>query len=222
MARCGTVVAVLAAVLVALLGTPPEVARAADFFALDAFRDRWFVPWTRQARTAGEGGRVRVCASVSAIGVRRPPVWRNRMVAKVLKWLVLLMGIACVAIGSLHFLLGVDSVPGEAGAGATVDSRERFYGAIFLGYGLAWLWAARQTPIPSRAVRWLAGIFLLGGIGRVVSLLVHGPPQGFQLVLTVVELGLPPVFLWLATVDEKTRTPITGTDSQPRSRRTRA
>ncbi|MEW1753687.1 DUF4345 domain-containing protein [Streptomyces angustmyceticus] len=123
--------------------------------------------------------------------------------AGVLKWLVLAMGAACVAIGAFHFALGIGSVPGEGAAGATVDSRERFYGAVFLGYGLAWLWAARRSPIPSAAVRLLAGIFLLGGVGRLLSMAVHGPPQGFQTVLAVLELALPPVYFWLAAADER-------------------
>ncbi|MFE0192770.1 DUF4345 domain-containing protein [Streptomyces sp. NPDC058989] len=122
---------------------------------------------------------------------------------RLLKWLVLITGIACVAIGALHLALGIGSVPGEGSAGATVDSRERFYGAVFLGYGLAWIWAARQSPVPSTAVRWLAGILLLGGAGRLLSLVVHGQPQWFQLVLTVIELALPWLYFWLATAEEK-------------------
>jgi hypothetical protein len=124
-------------------------------------------------------------------------------VARYLRWLVVIMGVACIAIGIMHFVLGIDSVPGEGSAGATVDSRERYYGAIFFGYGLAWIWALRQTPIPANAVRWLAGIFLLGGIGRIVSLIQYGQPQWFQVVLTVVELALPPLYFWLADADEK-------------------
>ncbi|BDM70369.1 hypothetical protein HEK616_38560 [Streptomyces nigrescens] len=124
---------------------------------------------------------------------------------RALKWLVWAMGIACVAIGAFHLVLGIASVPGEGSAGATVDSRERFYNAIFLGYGLAWIWTARQAPIPAKAVRALAGIFLLGGIGRLLSLAVHGPPQWFQVPLTVLELVLPPVYFWLADADERTR-----------------
>lgn len=120
-----------------------------------------------------------------------------------LRWLVLSMGLACVAIGLVHFVLGTASVPGEAQAGATVDSRERFYGAIFLGYGAAWIWAARQSPIPSRVVQRLAGLFLLGGIGRLLSMVVLGPPHWFQVILTVLELGLPPLYFWLSTADEK-------------------
>ncbi|MER6308788.1 DUF4345 domain-containing protein [Streptomyces sp. NPDC001657] len=124
---------------------------------------------------------------------------------RVLRWLVWAMGIACVAIGAFHLVLGIASVPGEGTAGATVDSRERFYNAVFLGYGLAWIWAARQSPVPAKAVCALAGIFLLGGIGRLLSLAVHGPPQWFQVPLTVLELVLPPVYFWLADADERTR-----------------
>ena len=125
--------------------------------------------------------------------------------ARSLRIMALLMGITCAAIGVLHLLFGVASVPGEGLAGATVDSRERYYGAIFLGYGLAWVWAARQRPVPATAVRWLAGIFLLGAAGRLLSLALVGPPQAFQVVLTVVELVLPPVFFWLAPADERAR-----------------
>ena len=132
--------------------------------------------------------------------------------AKALKWLLLLMGVACVAIGAFHLTLGIDSVPGEGGMGATVDSRERFYGAIFAGYGLVWIWAARQRPIPATAVRWLAGILLLGGVGRLLSWVVQGLPQWFQIPLAVLELALPPVYFWLANADERRvrRQPTTG------------
>ncbi|MBB5119403.1 hypothetical protein FHS36_002836 [Streptomyces eurocidicus] len=122
---------------------------------------------------------------------------------RLLKWLVLSMGTLCVGIGVFHLALGIASVPGEGSAGATVDSRERFYGAVFLGYGLAWLLAGRRSPVPATAVRLLAGVLLLGGAGRLLSLAVHGRPQGFQLFLTATELVLPPLYLWLSGADEK-------------------
>lgn len=65
------------------------------------------------------------------------------------------------------------------------------------------MWAARQRPVPASAVRWLAGIFLLGALGRVISLVLMGPPQWFQVVLTVIEIVLPPLFFWLAPADER-------------------
>ncbi len=123
--------------------------------------------------------------------------------AKLLKVLLWVMGVACVAIGVFHFSLGIVSVPGEWDAGATVDSRERFYGATFAGYGLLWIWAARQDPIRANTVRWLAGVFWLGAAGRLISLAVYGPPQWFQIALTLIEVVLPPIYLWLAAADER-------------------
>ncbi|MFE2170738.1 DUF4345 domain-containing protein [Streptomyces sp. NPDC059447] len=123
--------------------------------------------------------------------------------AKALKWLALTTGAACVAIGLAHVALGNAAVPGAGEAGATVDSLGRFLGATFAGYGLAWLWAGRRSPVPAGVVRWLAGVFLLGAAGRLLSLAVHGWPHGFQVVLMVVELVLPPVYFWLADADEK-------------------
>ncbi|GAA3047461.1 hypothetical protein GCM10017562_06740 [Streptomyces roseofulvus] len=123
--------------------------------------------------------------------------------ARALRALVLAMGWACVAIGLLHVALGNAAVPGAEDAGPTIDSLGRFLGAAFAGYGLAWLWAARQHPVPARAVRWLAGVFLLGGVGRLLSLAAEGRPHVFQIALTVVELALPPVFFWLADAEER-------------------
>lgn len=122
--------------------------------------------------------------------------------ARTLRTLVATMGIVCCLIGVFHFALGIDSVPGEAQAGATVDSRERFYGAIFVGYGLAWLWAWCHRPIERTIVCWLAGVFLLGGVGRLLSMAIHGQPQWFQTVLTIIELALPVAFFILAGADE--------------------
>ncbi|MEV6209091.1 DUF4345 domain-containing protein [Kitasatospora sp. NPDC051914] len=123
--------------------------------------------------------------------------------ARTLRVLVLMMGISCVAIGLGHVLLGNASIPGAGAAGTTIDSLGRFFGAIFAGYGLAWLWVARQRPIPATAVRWLAGVLLLGGAGRLLSLARHGWPHWFQVALTVIELALPPVYFWLADAEER-------------------
>lgn len=133
---------------------------------------------------------------------------------RVLRWLALATGVSCALIGAVHLVLGVASVPGATTANATVDSRERFYNAIFIGYGLAWIWAARQSPLAVEFIRWLAGIFLLGGVGRLLSLLVHGPPHWFQLVLTGVELALPPLYLGLSLAG-RNRNPTAESVGQP-------
>ncbi|MFD6156586.1 DUF4345 domain-containing protein [Nocardia sp. NPDC060256] len=123
--------------------------------------------------------------------------------ATALKWLSMTMGVACVAIGIFHLAAGIDGIPDMGDSGVTADSQTRFFGAIFLGYGVAWIWAGRQSPIPSTVIRWLAAIFLLGAVGRFISVAVYGWPHWFQIVLTAIEVVLPPIYFWLATADEK-------------------
>ncbi|HME77562.1 MAG TPA: DUF4345 domain-containing protein [Mycobacterium sp.] len=112
-------------------------------------------------------------------------------------------GLSCIAIGIYHFVLGTASVPGATDANATVDSRERFYSAFFAGYGVAWLRAARKSPIRAGDVRLLAGLMLLSAVGRVLSLVHNGRPHWFQEVLTAIEFVVPAVFFGIADSEEK-------------------
>jgi hypothetical protein len=123
--------------------------------------------------------------------------------ARLLRTLARLSGAACTAIGSYHFMFGSASVPGENAADATVDSRERFYGAIFAGYGAAWIRATRQRPIAATDVRALSGLMMVGGAGRLISAARTGRPHWFQELLTAVEFAAPGVLLALATAEER-------------------
>jgi len=118
-----------------------------------------------------------------------------------LKNLMAFTGLSCVAIGTYHFALGTASVPGASDANATVDSRERFYSAFFAGYGFAWLRAARKRPIRATDVRLLAGLMLLGGVGRLISLIFNGRPHWFQEVLTAIEIVFPAMFFKIAAAE---------------------
>jgi hypothetical protein len=111
-------------------------------------------------------------------------------------------GLSCTVIGIYHFVLGTASVPGATDANATVDSRERFYSAYFAGYGLAWLSAARRSPIRATEVRLLAALMLVSAVGRVISLVHNGRPHWFQEVLTAVEFIVPAAFFALADADD--------------------
>jgi hypothetical protein len=119
-------------------------------------------------------------------------------------------GLSCLAIGVYHFALGTSSVPGATDANPTVDSRERFYSAYFAGYGLAWLRAARKSPIRAGEVRLLAGVMLISAIGRLISLVHKGRPHWFQEVLTAIEFVVPAVFFGIAEADEKAELPASG------------
>jgi hypothetical protein len=120
-----------------------------------------------------------------------------------LKYLATATGASSIAIAGYHFALGTASVPGATDANATVDSRERFYSAIFAGYGIAWIQATRKNPIRAGDVRLLAGVMLAGGVGRLISLTRNGRPHWFQDVLTAVEFAVPLAFFGLADAQEK-------------------
>jgi len=119
-------------------------------------------------------------------------------------------GLSCIVIGIYHFVLGTASVPGGTDANATVDSRERFYSAYFAGYGVAWLRAARKSPIRAREVRLLAGLMAVSGVGRLISLVHNGRPHWFQEVLTAIEFIVPAAFFGIADADEKGELPAAG------------
>jgi hypothetical protein len=133
-----------------------------------------------------------------------------------LRVLIAGLGISAVAIALSIFLLGAaqtawageriyDALTGWRGPfspawPASMDNELRFYSALWGGYGLLLLAAARDMARWDRAIPWLAGVFFAGGVGRVISALQVGPPHPFFLFLAGTELVTPPVLiaLWLA------------------------
>ncbi|QCH23906.1 DUF4345 domain-containing protein [Mycobacteroides salmoniphilum] len=124
---------------------------------------------------------------------------------KVLKYLAILTGVICVAIGLYHLIGGGGTVIGGGGITASTDSQERFFSGLFAVYGVAWIWVARQSPIPGIAVRFLAAGLLVGGLGRVASLIDRGQPHPFWIVMLAVEILIPALFFAIAGADEKAR-----------------
>jgi Domain of unknown function (DUF4345) len=137
------------------------------------------------------------------------------MMLSTLRVLIAALGVSALAIALSIFVLGAaqtawagerayDLLTGWRGPPspdwpASMDNELRFYSALWGGYGLLLLAAARDMARWDRAVPWLAGVFFLGGLGRMVSVLEVGPPHPFFLMLAGVELLLPPVLigLWL-------------------------
>ncbi|HEY3016558.1 MAG TPA: DUF4345 domain-containing protein [Nocardioides sp.] len=120
-----------------------------------------------------------------------------------LKWLAALTGLVCIVIGLVHVVAGVGAAPGAGDVSATVQSEDHFFGAIFAGYGLAWLWGSQQDRLPVMLFRFLAALMALGGLGRVIAMSTEGRPHALFVGLTVVEFVLPAVVFWLATRTER-------------------
>lgn len=113
----------------------------------------------------------------------------------------------CTAVlGAVPVVTGIVSMMGLADplyaslqlphSATTLDSNLRFFGGVWLGLGLCVWWLvpriAQETAL-FRAV-WL--MIFLGGVGRLLSLLLQGLPLLPFVGFTALELLGAPLFVW--------------------------
>lgn len=113
------------------------------------------------------------------------------------KLFVLMFGATCSLIALAHVALGPWAIPGAVPVNAVMDSEDRFYATLFLGFGLALIWCALDLARRGATLKMLLLTFFCGGLARLVSLVAVGYPSDFFFALLCIELGLP-VPLWLA------------------------
>jgi len=118
-------------------------------------------------------------------------------VRKVLQVLLAMFGVVAIFIAALHIVFGPASIPGAIPVNATMDSEERFYATLFLAFGVALLWCVKDIERKARVVYFLMLTFFVGGLARIVSLLIVGPPNAFFISMTAVELLLPLILGWM-------------------------
>jgi hypothetical protein len=112
-----------------------------------------------------------------------------------LRYIVILFGAVCVFIGLTHVVFGPSSIPGSVPVNATMDSEDRFYATLFIGYGGALIWCALNLVDRRRPFFWLLILFFASGVSRLISMALVGQPFWLFQYLTGVELLLPPL-LW--------------------------
>lgn len=113
-----------------------------------------------------------------------------------LRLVVTIFGLVCCAIALAHIVLGPSAIPDSVPVNATMDSEDRFYATLFLGFGAALIWAARDLSARGGLFGALLLIFFLAGLARIVSMLMVGLPHPLFIILTGVELVLPPLLWW--------------------------
>ena len=107
-----------------------------------------------------------------------------------------LFGLVCAGIALVHIALGPHSIPGSVPVNATMDSEDRFYATLFLAFGAAMVWSSRDLRGRAGLFAALMAVFFLGGLARIVSWVMVGPPNTFFQAMTVLELAIPPI-AWL-------------------------
>lgn len=113
-----------------------------------------------------------------------------------LRLMLFLFGAVCAAIAATHIAIGPAAIPGGVVTNAVMDSEDRFYATLFLGFGLAVIWCARDLQRRENVLGALLAVFFAGGIARLISLAIVGSPGALFLFLGGLELVLPPLFWW--------------------------
>lgn len=112
-------------------------------------------------------------------------------------------GVLLIALGLSRIAFSLDSIPGGQDVNATVDSETRAAGALLIGFGVGYLEAFRRTPIPTGAVRLLAGTMALLGLSRLISMTNAGMPHPAFIVACVVEFAAAGLTYWYATLADR-------------------
>ena len=115
---------------------------------------------------------------------------------RALQFAVLLAGLVPVSAGAAGVFLGV-SLFTDLSAGSELDSHFRYLSGLLLAIGLAFWSRTSGIERHGKAFRLLGGIVVLGGLGRVVGVMLAGPPTWPMLATLSMELGVTPLLcLW--------------------------
>ena len=117
---------------------------------------------------------------------------------KILRWILLAIALVAFITGLNVILGGSASVPGATdGASAVHDNEMRFFAVFWVGYGVFSFWVSRDLDARIGFIPAIAAFFFLGGVARLVSILLVGLPSAPLIGATILELIVPPILLFL-------------------------
>ena len=111
------------------------------------------------------------------------------------------LGVIPVVTGLFGMFGLSDPIYASAGLPANVllDSNLRFFGGVWLGLGLAMFWLVPKIEKQTILFRAIWGMIFLGGVGRLISMLLQAPPPIPFIGFTILEIAGAPIFvLWQA------------------------
>jgi hypothetical protein len=124
------------------------------------------------------------------------------MVIKTFKLLCWVAGTTLIALGVTRILFGMATVPGGGSVNPTLDNEIRTAGPLLISFGIAYIWAARRSPIPFALLRLLAMTMALLAVTRVISMIETGLPHWVFTVFTVIELIAAVFTYWYSTMGD--------------------
>lgn len=126
---------------------------------------------------------------------------------RLLQLAIALGGFVPVGAGLQGALLGA-SMTGEGTPGASLDSHVRYLSGLLFGIGLAYWEAIPTIEKRTARMRLLTAIVALGGLMRLLGILLVGVPGGAMLFGLSMELGVTPLLcLWQGRVARRCALP---------------
>jgi cytochrome c biogenesis protein CcdA len=132
----------------------------------------------------------------------RSPLSVHAVAIKTLKVLGWIAGITLIVLGVGRVLSPTVTIPGGSVVNPTVDSETRAGGALLICFGLAYVWAVRQSPIPAALLRLLAATMALIAVARIISMAIIGMPHPVFTAFTAVEFVAAALTYWYSTMGE--------------------
>jgi hypothetical protein len=118
--------------------------------------------------------------------------------------------LASALLGAIPIMTGIIGMfgisdPLYASAGlppsTVLDSNLRFFSGVWLGLGVAMYWIIPTIEKQTLLFRALWGMIFIGGIGRLISMLMVGLPPAPFIGFTALEIvGAPLLVLWQSRV----------------------
>lgn len=117
------------------------------------------------------------------------------IIVKILCAIPLLTGLLDLVLGASALSAVAAKLSAEALGDPNLNTQIRFFGAIWLGFGVL-LWRVSNDLIAQASTfRVMCGILIVSGLGRLISLFQFGMPVPPFMAALVVELVLVPVLL---------------------------
>jgi hypothetical protein len=77
-----------------------------------------------------------------------------------------------------------------------LDSNMRYFSGLWLGIGLTLFWMIPAPEQQRTVFRLVSGMIFIGGLGRLISMVVFGVPSPVFVTFALLELFFPLLILW--------------------------
>ncbi|HEY1503663.1 MAG TPA: DUF4345 domain-containing protein [Stellaceae bacterium] len=116
---------------------------------------------------------------------------------RALQVVVAFCSVVPLAAGAAGMILGPALITNGAGDNRDLDGHFRYLSGLLFGIGLAYAFSVPRIERHRQRFLMLGGIVVLGGFGRLLSLLLRGTPSPVMLGALVMELLVTPsLTLW--------------------------